>query len=199
MLKNDLATLPERPEAYRSKLVVYLFLASLGMFFAASLASYCIIRANAFRDLEREYLPLTLPTSFWVSTALLIGVSFCLHRACFQVRRERLQPFRFWIGLATVLGVGFCFLQSFGMHYLMETHFSRADGSAKSYGICFTLAFLHALHVIGGLVFLLVILHGTYREKFDHERHWAVDNCANYWHFLDFVWFAMLATFLIAR
>ena len=199
MLRNDLSTLPARPSAHRSKLFLYLFLASLGMFFAASISSYCLIRANAFRDSSREYLPLSLPVSFWISTLFLVGVSLCLHGACFSIRRQKLDRFRFWLYVASGLAIVFCFVQTIGMKQLVEVHFSHLDGSAKSYGICFTLAFLHALHVFGGLVFLIWILFGTFRQRFDHECHWAVDNCASYWHFLDVVWVIMLVTFLVAR
>ena len=199
MLRNDLTTLPSRPEAYRSKLFVFLFLLSLAMFFAASISAYILIRANAIRDENIDYVPLEIPPTFWASTFFLVSVSLCLHMGCHSVRRERIKPFRAWLTVAAVLAVAFFIFQAFGMRTLLNTHFSRSDGATKSYGICFTLAFLHALHVLGGMIFLLVILFGTYRQKFDHERHWPVDNCANYWHFLDLVWFAMLLTFLIVR
>jgi cytochrome c oxidase subunit 3 len=200
LLKNTLSTLPARPEAYRSKLVFFLFLASLGMFFLGSLVSYCVIRANAFReDGIRQYVPLDLPISFWISTLLLVGVSICLHRSCYLVHRQKLGSFRVWLWTAAGFGIAFCAIQAFGMIFLLDVHFSASDGSTKSYGICFTLALVHALHVLGGIIFLVVVVLGDRRQKFDHERHWAVDNCANYWHFLDVVWIAMLATFLIAR
>jgi cytochrome c oxidase subunit 3 len=61
------------------------------------------------------------------------------------------------------------------------------------------LAFLHALHVIGGIGFLGFVIAQASQQRYDHERHWTVDNCASYWHFLDAVWIVMLATFFIAR
>ena len=199
MLRNDLATLPSRPEAYRAKLVLFLFLASLGMFFAASLVSYCVIRNHAFDDPVREYVPLTLPISFWASTVVLLLVSICMHRSCQMVRAQKIGAFRNWIIFSAVFALVFFAVQSFGMKSLFDTHFSTTDGSTKSYGICFTLAFVHALHVLGGVIYLSFVLFGTFSEKFDHERHWAVDNCASYWHFLGVVWIAMLVTFLVAK
>jgi cytochrome c oxidase subunit 3 len=61
------------------------------------------------------------------------------------------------------------------------------------------MAFLHALHVIGGMGFLGFVMVQAARQRYDHERHWTVDNCASYWHFLDAVWIIMLVTFFIAR
>jgi cytochrome c oxidase subunit 3 len=69
----------------------------------------------------------------------------------------------------------------------------------KIYGMSFTLSFIHALHVFGGMIFLGFVIKNAYLERYDHERHWTVDNCASYWHFLDVVWACMLITFVISR
>jgi len=206
MLRNDLTALPGRPDAYKSKLFFFLFLASLGMFFAGSLVSYLVIRgSNAFNpdafpaSKAVEYLPLSIPFSFWASTVFLILISICLHVSCFMVRRQRIFEFKIWLAAAFLFAMVFLGLQYFGMYDLLETHTSRGDGATKSYGICFTLAFVHALHVIGGVGFLSFVVYGAWNQKFDHERHWTVDNCASYWHFLDVVWIIMLITFLVAR
>ena len=88
-------------------------------------------------------------------------------------------------------------VQTIGMQDLLVHHFAQADGSTKVYGMSFTLALIHALHVVGGVVFLGFIIFQSMRDRYDHERHWAVDHCAGYWHFLDAVWVTMLALFLI--
>jgi heme/copper-type cytochrome/quinol oxidase subunit 3 len=95
--------------------------------------------------------------------------------------------------------LAFTMFQAIGLQELLTKHFSATDGSTKSFGICFTLAFLHALHVIGGIGFLGFVIAQASQQRYDHERHWTVDNCASYWHFLDAVWIVMLATFFIAR
>lgn len=199
MLKNALILQNNRRELQQAKWVFYLFVASLGMFFLATLASYCLIRTQAFQPIKRDYVPLELPLSFWVSTVLLILASLFLQRAVWLVTRQRVAEFRRWLIAAFVSASGFVFVQSFGMNHLMSVHFAQVDGSTKIYGLCFVLAFIHALHVLGGIIYLAYVLFQAYRNRYDHERHWAVDNCAGYWHFLDVVWFAMLATFLITR
>ena len=55
------------------------------------------------------------------------------------------------------------------------------------------------LHVLGGLFFILFVAVNAWRNRYDHERHWTVENCTSYWHFLDVVWVIMLVTFLVAR
>jgi len=199
MLKNSLRLQKNRVELLQAKLLFFFFIVSLGVFFLATLVSYCVVRSQAFHATDREYLALAIPKSFWISTMFLVLSSVLLQVAVWLVRRERVQEFRVWIAAALSCAVLFVIIQSFGMNELLNTHFTQIDGSTKIYGLCFTLAFVHALHVIGGVVFLVYVLLQSYRQKYDHERHWAVDNCAGYWHFLDVVWFAMLLTFLITK
>jgi heme/copper-type cytochrome/quinol oxidase subunit 3 len=200
MLKKSWRVMTSRRDMYRSKLVFHLFLLSLAVFFAAGMLSYLVIRANAFRRADAiPYVTLHVPTSFWLSTALLLAVSFSLHRAVNEIHRNRLRPFHHALGIASVAALAFVCVQATGLLELLRTHLSATDGSTKSFGICFTMAFLHALHVIGGMGFLGFVMVQAARQRYDHERHWTVDNCASYWHFLDAVWIIMLVTFFIAR
>lgn len=210
MLKNSMNLLPARQELYKAKMVFYLFLASLGMFFAATMITYLVIRQQAFRPLADaipgtpmagtlDYQPLQLPMSFWISTLVLVLVSVFLQRACWMVHRERQKGFRFWLVGSLIAASVFTLIQGFGLVDLLTQHFSRSDGTTKIYGMSFTLSFIHALHVIGGMVFLGFVIYQAYRDRYDHERHWAVDHCASYWHFLDVVWAFMLITFVVAR
>lgn len=237
MLKRSLFLMPSRTELYRAKLGVYLLIASLGMFFAASLITYVSIRLAPLRgyadpelsaimeedqvalsepsdaaDLplanfrsngrppitqQTELAPLRIPSVLIISTILLVGISAFLHLAVVRVSQERQKPFRTYLLLAGVLAVAFMATQTYGLVELIGNHRQSGDGETKLYGIAFTLAFIHALHVYGGFIFLGIVVANAFKQRFDHERHWSVDICASYWHFLDLVWIAMLATFVI--
>lgn len=210
MLKQSINLVPARRDLYQAKMVFYLFLASLGMFFIATLATYLVIRIQAFAPHQdaipgsilaqgpEVYAPLRLPMSFWISTLLLVLVSIFLQRACWLVHREKQVGFRRWLIWALAAATVFVFIQSSGMYDLLTQHRSQPDGSMKVYGMSFALSFIHALHVLGGMVFLGFIIYQAFRDRYDHERHWAVDHCASYWHFLDVVWACMLITFVVA-
>jgi heme/copper-type cytochrome/quinol oxidase subunit 3 len=211
MLKQSINLVPNRPDLYQAKMVFWLFIGSLGMFFAASLITYLMIRDQAFHPIADAvpggyltmgpdiYQPLQLPASFWVSTIFLVLTSVFLHRACSMVRREKQSQFRRWLILSVAGAITFTVIQGFGMWDLLSTHFSQTDGSTKVYGMSFTLSFIHALHVLGGIIFLGFVTFQAYRNRYDHERHWAVDHCAGYWHFLDVVWACMLIVFVVTR
>lgn len=198
-IKSSLDAITSRQDIFRAKLVFYLFLVSLGVFFAATMVSYAVIRTQSFQPIQREYLSLEIPFSFWISTLLLVMVSVFLQRGVWLVKRERQYEFRRSMVFAWVGAIVFLAIQYSGMIQLLTVHFSGIQGSAKVFGLCFTLALLHALHVVGGVAFLGFIIWQGFRNRYDHERHYAVEHCASYWHFLDCVWVAMLLTFVIMR
>lgn len=210
MLKNSINLIPARKQLYQAKLMFYLFLASLAMFFIASMITYLVIRQQAFTGHPdalpnsamaggpERFKPLTIPMSFWVSTGALVFVSYFLQKAVWSVQKQQLSKMRMWLGWSLLGAVAFVAIQSFGMVDLLNQHFSSSDGSTKVFGMSFTLSFIHVLHVAGGMIFLGYVIYQAARDRYDHERHWAVDHCASYWHFLDAVWVCMLATFLVA-
>ena len=191
MLRDSIETLKLRPQLYRAKLGVYLFIASLAVFFLASLIAYAVVRTSVSIDLA----PLEIPKSFIASTFILILISVGLQLSVSAIRKEQLQLFRRYLNAAILLAVIFFLLQIAGLSNLIKTHFSSASGHGKLYGISFTLALIHALHVLGGVVFLAYVWQQTLQGRYDHERHWTVDICTTYWHFLDAVWIVMLLTF----
>jgi cytochrome c oxidase subunit III len=197
-LKTSPGLWPARRDIYRAKLVFYLFLVSLAVFFAAGLATYLIIRGAATRPIGIEYRPFDLPRIFVGSTLLLVVVSGALQYAVYFIRREN-QP-RFLVSLITawVAASAFLVVQAFGMNDLLQTHFTREDGSTKVFGMTFIMAFLHALHVVGGMGFMGFVIFQGARHRYDHERNYAVEHLAAYWHFLDVVWLILLAAFLWA-
>jgi len=213
MLKQAINLVPARPALYQAKLLFYLFIASLSIFFIASLISYCTIRVEAFRGvlnvydaasnsmvpMERSYRQLEIPLTFWTSTLLLVVTTALLQRACWLVHRERQRKFRDCLIWAWLSAIAFLILQSCGMVELISHHFSSTDGSTKVYGMSFSLALIHALHVLGGIGFLGYVIFQAFRNRYDHECHHPVDHCAGYWHFLDAVWLSMLLVFVITK
>lgn len=206
MLRETPDTFSMRRDLYQARLVFVLFIASLGMFFAACIAFYVVLIAglkSPTGELAQPvvYRPLDLPLSFWVSTGLLILTSLWLHLAAYSVARERQHLCLSYLQAGFLSALGFLIVQSLGMNKLLQEHFAYIEqsGLTRLYGVCFAFSFIHALHVVGGLVFIGYVLVQCYRGRYDHERHWAVDHCAWYWHFLDVVWVAMLIAFVVTR
>lgn len=66
--------------------------------------------------------------------------------------------------------------------------------------VFFAMTGMHALHVITGLIFILIVISNGSKGKYTTERHWEVEACAIYWHYVDVVWiFFYPALYLIGK
>lgn len=179
-------------ELFQARLLFYLFILTIAVFFVGGLLTYVIVRTTNPVDAS---IAIEIPTAFWWSTALLILISVCLQRSVWFVRRQRMSHSLNNLFYGLLFACAFVFVQWLGLDHLLKLHFQLSRESATSHGVFFFIAVLHALHILGGMIYLVYVVIQSFRDKYDHERHWAIDNCAGYWHFLGVVWLAMLATF----
>ena len=172
-----------------------LFLVSTGILFGSILIGFVCIRLLA---IESPQLP-PLPRGLWVSTLLLLGSSATMHAAQVAARRGdrgRLQGF-----LAATTLLGFAFLVVQAVCWILWLEPMRASlGQAEQVFLLtgfYTLTGLHALHVVGGLVPLVVITARARAGRYSPDFHPGVIYTTMYWHFLGGVWVVTYATLLI--
>ena len=55
-------------------------------------------------------------------------------------------------------------------------------------GVFYAMTGMHALHVITGVMLLLFVWNRGRKGDYSPERHWGVEGCALYWHYVDVVW-----------
>ncbi len=215
-------SLKDHPVPRRAHAIgMWLFLASLGMLFGASMFGYVLIRVLrsdvAFHQIQ-------LPRELWLSTLLILSSSFTMQRALSAIRIEKQSLFRIYLSATLMFAGLFVCIQTPAMAKLWHEHNAamnqwRAeqtiaatqpttaqapiaelsdgdiihpkDASMPFYGLVMFLILVHALHVIGGMVALGIVAWFGYRGAYDHESHAGVRNCTLYWHFLDIVWIVM--------
>ena len=180
------------PSDLRQHLGGYLFLVSLFIFFLSSILLYGIYAYSRRNDAQSDT---PLPSSFLVSTICLIAISGLVHAASRMVRRDRYRATSILLFSSSVTAVGFIWMQCQAMYGMLDGP-ALAEGTSKGVaGMLIVLAFLHALHVAGGVIALAIVSFHSMKGRYDHERHWPVDFAAQYWHFLDVIWLFMLAVF----
>jgi cytochrome c oxidase subunit III len=185
-------------EDRRSAQGMILLLVSLGIFFFSSLILYAIYVALRVAPQAGEIIPFYLPTSFILTTVVLIAISTVLHLAVVAVSQERLNDLKRYIWVAFLLSLAFFGVQGSSLTWMIAQLLQPADTMQNLYGFTFFLVVVHALHVIGGVAGLVFLLFGITKQRYDHERYFPVRFCAIYWHFLDVVWIIMLACFALA-
>lgn len=173
---------------------MYLFLAALGVLFAATMLLYVIVRG--FNDNQPAFGYVTLPWELWVSTALVLAASVTVHLAVKKIQHERQLAFRRLMAATLGLAVLFTAVQTPALIELLNRHFELVRTGTTVYGIIFFLVIVHALHVVGGIVYLVLVTANAYRNRYDHESYLGPRHAALYWHFLDVVWIVMFGTLL---
>ena len=183
---------------------MWLFLITLTMLFASGMVGYVFIRlAGAGMPRPGAMRPALLNPLLFSSTALVLLASVAIHMAVARVRRERFRPFIRWLLITDALALGFLTVQAPAMVGL----FSQDEGighalgqtgvrDTRLYGLIFVFVLLHALHVLGGMIYLAIVTRRAFAGRYDHEHHTGVRHAAMYWHFLDGVWLLMFGTFL---
>jgi len=170
------------PEDGASRLGLRVLLASLAALFLSTL--FC---GWYFRDTGRiaaAGAAPALPWGLWPTTALLPLLSWCVERARRpQVSQGRLLRASFVLGLLFLAG------QTWNWISLLQME--TGSGVHPMYAFNFYLmTVLHALHVVGGLVYTLVTLAAVRRQPPNLPTR--LHNHASYWHFLLAVWLFVL-------
>jgi len=120
----------------------------------------------------------------FVVTAILLLSSFFMNRA--ETAMAHGDRKTFLRGTLTTLVLGVIFLVGVvGVEWQIAP-FGPGDGAAAS--IFYTMTGFHAFHVLTGVIFLAVVYNNGRKGLYSAERHWAVEACAVYWHFVDVVW-----------
>jgi cytochrome c oxidase subunit 3 len=168
-----------------------LFLVSLAILFLVSLIAYAILRARAVAWPPPGLPP--LPHGLWVSTAILALAGGAMETSARASRAHR--PERLKVALAASLGLGLAFLVS---QTVCWVRFVLAAPAVTLYGwLFFFLTGLHAAHVLGGLVPLVVLTVNAWHDRIAPPGSFGVRACATYWHFLGAVWLALFGTLLL--
>lgn len=169
-----------------------LMIASLGVLFAASLVGYWLTRTRI------EDIAVTVPALLWLSTGLLLVSGALMTLATRRLHRGAAPTARTLLMAATAATVGFLVVQTPALFQLLQQHPAATEAGNPMLGFVFFLVLLHALHVLGGLIALGVILWRVrHRSLQADEDGSAVRQTTRYWHFLDVVWIAMFAVFML--
>lgn len=173
-----------------SSMGLWVLLVSLGALFVATIFCGWYLRdtgADAARPLP------DLPTGLWLTTVLLVGLAYCSERAARIVRAPEKAKF---LRLAMVFAVLFLGGQMLSWGQLMAAE--TGEGVHPMYAFNFYLmTVLHAVHVIGGLVYNILALAAV-KVGGGMLRNRSRNN-ATYWHFLAVVWIVILLNLMAVR
>ena len=167
------------------KAAVWLFLGSEVMFFAGLIGAYALTRASQQKPVE--IIQTAIPIISF-NTFVLISSSFTMALSLAFARRGRQRPMK--LALLATIGLGCLFLslqiREYGSLYQEGL---TMDGSTYLFGSLFYLMTgIHGLHVLGGVVWLSLVLLVALRGGITARSPERVEYGGLYWHFVDIVW-----------
>jgi cytochrome c oxidase subunit III len=164
----------------------------LGVFLAVVGALFALFASAYFMRMElADWQAPPVPMLLWFNTGVLVLASVALHFAVVAARRGEDDVVR--LALVTAGVTTFVFLAG----QLMVWRQLVADGyylnTNAANGFFYLLTGMHGLHILGGLIGLARTTARSWSARDTREVRLSVDLCAMYWHFLLFIWIALVA------
>ena len=177
------------PSASIGNMGMWLLIAALAVLFGAILVGYLVIRSRA-----PEWPPPgspALPAGLWVSTALLFLQSILLALSERSIRNGRPDGGTRMLGTGMLVGIAFLGTQVANWMRMAAGNVLPAQ-SLLVWGF-YVLSFLHAVHVLAGLVPMILITLRARRGRYTAADFEGVHLVGMYSHFLLVTWIAIMA------
>ncbi len=181
----------QRKKIHPHKFTMWIGIAGILMMFAGFTSAYIIKRNQA------KWVTFDLPLAFWYSTAVIILSSVTLYLALRSFKNRQMAKYRQLITATVVLGIVFIALQFVGFRQL--TMQGKGLGNEVSVDFLYVIIGVHAVHILGGIIALIVLFAKAFRTKVKSYDSVPVEVVSTYWHFVDVLWIYLLIFLVMIR
>jgi cytochrome c oxidase subunit 3 len=178
----------------RNRLGLWLFFISEAFLFGGLLATRFYLWGNTRPELDQ--------TIGLIVTSVLLLSSVSMRLAETAMEKGNRQLFSIFILLTAFFGLVFLGgVVIFEWGLIPALYKGHLTPWGDKYGaVVFAMTGMHALHVVSGIVFIFIVWNLARKGHFSPARHWGVESCAIYWHYVDVVWiFFYPALYLIGN
>lgn len=162
------------------KFAMWLFMVSVVMLFVAFTSGYVVKKGAG----NWEYIQ--MPTMFLYSTVIIVLSSVSMHWGYISAKRDNLFQIRLATALTGILAVGFVVTQIMAGGELVDKGVHLVGNPAGSF--IYILGIVHIAHLIGGIIFLIIVLVSAFKYQVHSKRLARIEICTTYWHFLGGLW-----------
>ncbi|MBC7887944.1 MAG: cytochrome c oxidase subunit 3 [Ferruginibacter sp.] len=181
----------QRKRIHPHKFTLWVGVASIVMMFAGLTSAY-IVKRN-----QPNWVPFELPGMFWYSTVIIIISSITLYLSHNAFKQREMAKYRGLVVITLVLGIVFVIMQVIGFNQLWLKGITLTKN--VSFSFLYVIVGLHALHVIGGIVALIVLFLKAFSSKVRNYNIIPLEVISTYWHFVDALWIYLLIFLLMIR
>ncbi|MEP7141471.1 MAG: heme-copper oxidase subunit III [Ferruginibacter sp.] len=187
----SIAVMEQRKRIHPHKFTLWVGVASIVMMFAGLTSAYIVKRNLA------NWVTFDLPVIFWFSTVVIIISSLTLYLSQQAFRHREMARYRGLVVTTLLLGIGFVVMQIIGFNQLWVKGITLTKN--VSFSFLYVIVGLHALHVIGGVVALIVLFAKAFGRKVRNYNIVPLEVISTYWHFVDALWIYLLIFLLMIR
>ncbi|MBN3584252.1 cytochrome c oxidase subunit 3 [Algoriphagus aestuarii] len=182
--------LVEQPiSMHPKKFALWLFMVTVVMIFAAMTSAYIV------RQSEGNWLEYDLPQIFWITSGIVVLSSVFLQYGYYSAKKDNLAGLKMGLIGAVVLGIAFLIGQWYSWVALVDEEVFFVGNPSGSFLYVFT--GLHALHLISGVIFLIIVLISSFRFQIHSKAMVRMEMATTYWHFLGGLWLYLFMFLLL--
>jgi cytochrome c oxidase subunit 3 len=171
------------------KFTLWLAIGSIIMMFAGLTSAYIV------KGEQPGWTTVVVPKIFYYSTAVMLISSLTMQVALKSFKERNMKQYRSLLTITAVLGIAFIGMQVIGFKDLFESGVKLEGGSGAAQFL-YIIFGLHALHVLGGAVALLIMFFKAFSAKIRSYNTVPVEVVSTYWHFVDLLWIYLFVFFL---
>jgi cytochrome c oxidase subunit 3 len=177
----------QRKRIHPHKFTLWVALGSIIMMFAGLTSAYVVKRD------QPGWTTFSIPKAFWYSTGIMLLSSLSIQMALKAFKEREMIRYRNLLTATASLGVFFVLCQWAGFREIWHSGITlRGSGGGQ---FLYVIAGLHAVHVLGGVIALLVMVARSYLSKIRSYDSVPVELMSTYWHFVDLLWIYLFIFF----
>jgi cytochrome c oxidase subunit III len=180
-------------------MMLYLSMMGIGVLFLMLVIAY--VQSHAF---DTEAWKLKFPRFFSLSTLIILFSSYAIGKTIRYYKKDNLRKLKRYFLISIFLSLGFIMTQVAGWYEISAAGISFTELAAGTY--IYLISALHAVHLLGGLLFLTVIYFRTQHAASDAIRtlvfirnpfvRQQIKMLTLYWHFMGGIWISLYLIFL---
>ncbi len=189
---SEIVSIKQRQRIHPYKFTLWIAIGSIVMMFAGLTSAY-IVKSN-----QVNWQDVKTPQVFWYSTVAILVSSLTIQMALRSFKQREMNRYRQLMAVTMLLGIVFIALQWNGFIQLWNsgTQFRGVAGAGQFLYVIFG---LHALHVLGGAIALLIMFIKAFFGRTKTYASTGVEVMTTYWHFVDILWIYLFVFFILIK
>lgn len=179
----------QRKKIHPHKFTLWVGIGSIIMMFAGLTSAYIVKSSMA------GFPAIEMPQLFYYSTAVMLLSSLTMQWALKSFKERGMLQYRRLLTVTMVLGFAFIAMQIIGFSQLWEAG-TKLKGSTGAGQFLYVIFGLHAVHVLGGVIALIVMFIKAFSARIRNYNSIPVEVMSTYWHFVDLLWVYLFVFFL---